>query len=283
MKPDIRQIIRTTEAYNFHSHTQFCDGRDTMAAMAAGALEAGMKHYGFSPHSPIPVESGCNMRREDVPAYLAEVDRLRREYEGRVSLYAAMEIDYLDTWGPADDYFRSLPLDYRIGSVHFIPSLVNPGKEVDVDGRPSRFIEKLHSEFDDDIRYVADTFYARSLRMIEAGGFDIIGHFDKIGFNASVFAPGIEDEPWYRQHIDDMIDALRVADVVVEINTKAMLPNLDARPEDVAMHRPRLFPSPAVIKRLADAGIPLAVNSDAHFASRITAGREAALGILRQR
>ena len=34
-----------------------------------------------------------------------------------------MEIDYLnDDWGPANDYFQSLPLDYRIGSVHFIPT-----------------------------------------------------------------------------------------------------------------------------------------------------------------
>lgn len=53
-----------------------------------------------------------------------------------------MEIDYLnDDWGPANDYFQSLPLDYRIGSVHFIPT--RGGDFVDIDGSPDRFVVNL--------------------------------------------------------------------------------------------------------------------------------------------
>ena len=43
-------------------------------------------------------------------------------------------------------------------------------------------------------RHVVDTFYSHTLAMIEAGGFDMIGHFDKIGFNASYFQKGIEEK-----------------------------------------------------------------------------------------
>lgn len=277
---DLLSLISSTRLYNLHSHTQYCDGRASMECMAAAATECGMLHYGFTPHSPIPFESSCNMRADDVDAYLTEFHRLRDLYAGRMNLYVSMEIDFLDSWGAYNDYFQSLPLDYRLSSVHFIPSLTQSGVEVDVDGRPANFFRKMTEHFDGDIRYVVDAFYGRTLRMIERGGFDMIGHFDKIGFNASVYQPGIEDEPWYRRHIDNVIDALRASDVVVEINTKAMLPNLDAPEADKAAHRGRLFPSPATIRRLVSAGVPLAVNSDAHFPERITAGRADAFAII---
>ena len=57
----ITEITAATDRYNLHSHTQFCDGHAPMEAMARAASDCGMLHYGFSPHSPICVESGANM------------------------------------------------------------------------------------------------------------------------------------------------------------------------------------------------------------------------------
>lgn len=278
---DLKEIISSTRAYNLHSHTQFCDGRVPMAVMAAQAVAEGMLHYGFTPHSPIPdtISSTCNMAAARADEYIEEFNRLRQLHDGQIKLYLSMEIDYLGSkWGASNPYFDTLPLDYRLSSVHFVPDF--DGIEIDVDGRPWHFAEKMHTHFRDDIRYVVDTFYARTLEMIEAGGFDMIGHFDKIGFNASTFSPGIEEEPWYRRHIDNVIDALRATDIVVEVNTKAWLPNPDATPEQIAAHEPRLFPSPDVIKRLVSAGVPLAVNSDAHYPHRIRTGRDEAFAII---
>lgn len=278
---DLREIITSTRAYNLHSHTQFCDGRTTMAEMAARAVECGFAHYGFTPHSPIPasVSSSCNMDPARVPDYIDEFMRLRALHAGHINLYLSMEIDYLgEAWGASHPYFSHLPLDYRLSSVHFIPT--PDGTEVDVDGRPAHFAETMRRHFDSDIRYVVDTFYARTIAMIEAGGFDMIGHFDKIGFNASSFSPGIEETPWYRRHIDDVIDALIPTGIVVEVNTKAWLPNPGCTPLDTLRHTPRLFPSAPVITRLVQAGVPLAVNSDAHWPHRLTAGRDAAFAII---
>ena len=278
---DIREIISSTRDYNLHSHTQFCDGRQPMAVMAAAAVAEGMRHYGFTPHSPIPdsVSSTCNMSSERVGEYIAEFNRLKELHSGEIDLYLSMEIDYLGKkWGASHPYFNDLPLDYKLSSVHFIPDF--EGKESDVDGRPWHFAEKMHKNFDDDIRYVVDTFYARTIEMIEAGGFDMIGHFDKIGFNASSFSPGIEDEPWYRRHIDNVIDAIVASGIVVEINTKAWLANPGSTPEQIAAHSPRLFPSARDIVRLVKAGVPIAVNSDAHYPDRIRAGRAEAFAIL---
>lgn len=265
MTPSLKDIIAQTDNYNFHSHTQYCDGRFTMDEFAAAAAAAGLEHYGFSPHSPVPVESPCNMSEAAVAEYLDTVARLNDMYRGKVKFYAGMEIDYLgEEWGASAEYFRNLPLDYRISSIHFIPSLVT-GEPVDVDGSPTRFIERMASCFDGDIRYVVDTFFDHTEAMINAGGFDIIGHFDKIGLNASAYSPGIENEKWYDMRVSRIIDMLRESDLIVEINTKAY--------ESTG----RFFPHQRYWQQLADAGCTLMVNSDAHFTDRILASRAEAL------
>ena len=88
-------ILPETSIYNYHSHTQYCDGHASMDEMAAAACDAGMEIWGFSPHSPIAVESKCNMTRESVPEYLEESRRLKDIYSGRMKILTGMEIDYL--------------------------------------------------------------------------------------------------------------------------------------------------------------------------------------------
>lgn len=265
---EITDIAAQTDAYCLHSHTQFCDGRATMEEMAEAACNAGMKHYGFSPHSPIIVESSCNMSRDSVDYYLKECQRLKELYAGRMNIYAGMEIDYLGPqWGPASDFFKALPLDYSIGSIHFVPT--RDGEYVDIDGRFENFRWKMHDYFGDDIRWVVEQYFSQTHAMIDAGGFNIIGHFDKVGHNASHFRAGIEDEPWYAALVDGVIDHIASAGIIAEVNTKAL-----------AEHH-RTFPGERLWKKVKEAGIPLIVNSDAHFPDLINAGRAETISRLR--
>ena len=263
---DLLKEIGLSQLYNLHSHTPFCDGRADMEEFVVEAVTQGFTHYGFSPHSPVPIASPCNMSDQDVPAYLDECERLKTAFGDKITLYTAMEIDYLSqNWGPSHDYFQSLPLDYRIGSVHFIPS---EHGMIDVDGSPKDFVVKMREHFYEDIRYVVTTFYQQTWDMLNAGGFDIIGHFDKIGFNASAYQPGVEQEPWYRQLVADTIDLIAEKGVIAEINTKAWDANQ------------RLFPSPQWLQMLRQRHIPVVVNSDAHFPQLINAGRQKGLSLL---
>ena len=259
---DILSEIKKAKKYNLHSHTEFCDGRAQMIAFAQKAVELGFDLYGFSPHSPVPIVSPCNMLKDNVSRYLQQVEEIRREYSGSGTLFlAGMEIDYLGKeWGPTNEYFDTIPLDYRIGSVHFVPDFT--GEPVDVDGRYERFMQKMEQHFRGDIRYVVEKFYERSIAMVEQGGFDIIGHFDKIGDNASHFQPGIEDESWYQSLVHDLINKIIESKVIVEINTK------------VYAERRRLFPAQRYWRELISAGVPIIVNSDAHVPSLIDASLE---------
>lgn len=264
---DIIAEIGADRRYNLHSHTQFCDGHAPMAEMVEGALASGLKFYGFTPHSPLPIASPCNMAAANVEAYKAEAQRLRELHDGRIRLYTGMEVDYLGPqWGPASPEVQAYGLDYIIGSVHFVPS--QDGTPADTDGPAERFQEYVRTVFGGDLRYVVDTFFAQTQAMIQAGGLDIVGHFDKIALNASSMQPDIESEPWFARHIADTIDCMAAAGVTAEINTKART------------RHGRFFPHTRLWQQLRRAGVPVVVNSDAHEPALTDASRAEAFTML---
>ncbi len=258
---DIIKIASTCKLYNFHTHTQFCDGHANMEDFVTAAIEAHFSHLGFSPHSPIPFATSCNMDKSNVRVYLDEINRLREKYSNQINIYASMEIDYLDHFGPSSSYFDTIPLDYRIGSVHFIPSFDNPDEYVDIDGHFEAFKEKMNRYFHNDIESVVRSFYRQSMAMLDRGGFDIIGHFDKIGFNASMFKAGIDKEPWYDKLVIEEFQSIMDHHLIIEINTKSW------------QQYKRFFPEARYFKLLKEYKAPVIFNSDAHIPSKINSGR----------
>lgn len=263
----LRFVKEAGNDYNLHSHTQFCDGRADMDTMARAAFESGLRLYGFSPHSPICVESGCNMTKESVAEYIGETDRLKELYENRVRILTGMEIDFIsEDFGPHIDYFYMLPLDYRIGSVHFIPS--QDGMPIDIDGSYERFAKNMKNAFHDDLRYVVEKYFEQELIMIERGGFDILGHLDKVAANAARHDPAIEDQHWYMSLVRDTVEAAVSAGILIEINTKSYLRD------------GRFFPARQWWPVLKEKGATLLINSDAHYPDKIKSGRAEALTLL---
>lgn len=260
---DLKQIIDTTRDYNFHAHSQFCDGRDTISDIAASAASYGMKYFAFTPHSPLNIPSPCNMDKEKMEDYLSEMRKVGEEYNGRMNILTSLEIDGMGAdFGPHIDYFQNLPLDFRLGSVHFVPN--QDDVYLDCDGRFERFSQYLKDGYQGDLRYVVEKYFEQVLIMMERGGFELLGHFDKIAGNAAIADPEIENQRWYEAMVDDVIDHAKDAGLVVEINTKAFADN------------GRFFPAERWWSKLIEAGLPLAIDSDAHYASKVTAGRNEA-------
>lgn len=264
---DLNLIIRSSRGYNFHTHTPWCDGHDDPKAMARAAVRAGFSHLGFSPHSPIPIPSPCNMAMDDVPAYLGAVLALKSEFDQDLKIFAGMEVDYLHRlFGPSAPQIQDIPLDFRIGSVHFIPR--PDGRFVDIDGSFDSFRRKMADDFSNDLRYVVNTFYEASSEMISRGGFEILGHADKVSMNASLFDPDLEQHGWYNDLVSAYLDQVIASGLIVEINTKARTT------------KGRFFPHERFWPRLEAAGVSLMVNSDAHYADKINASRAEAFDLL---
>ena len=268
MTISLSDIIKRGVNYNLHTHTEYCDGRNTISEIAAAAVEAKMHTLGFTPHSPLKISSPCNMSEKDVDNYIKQLDCEQEKYDGILNVMRSMEIDYLDeSWGCHIDYFQKLPLDYRLASVHFVPN--QGGIFIDCDGSADRFIKNLREQFNGDLRYVVEKFFEQNLNMLESGGFDILGHFDKIAANACIVNPEIEREYWYAALIEDIISHAASSGIAVEINTKKYESS------------GRFFPSARWWPRLLNSGISLVVNSDAHYSDKLNSGRNEAYKALR--
>lgn len=254
---------------NYHSHSLYCDGRAVMEDFVRFALSEGFTSYGFSSHAPLPFATAWTMNWDCMDDYLAEFHRLKDKYARRIELYVGLEIDYLDEESnPSIARFTELPLDYRIGSVHLLHN--DKGEVIDIDVSADHFKKIVDEQFDGDLERVIHLYYAQLMRMLELGGFDIVGHADKMHYNASCYRSGLLDEFWYDTLVKRYFTEIARYGYQVEINTKAY--------HDLGT----FYPNERYFSYLLDLGIRVQVNSDSHYPERINNGRPEALQALKK-
>ena len=252
---------------NYHSHCSFCDGRAPFEEFVKEAITQGFYSYGVSSHAPLPFPTQWTMEWEQMEAYLDEFKNLRSKYADEIELYVGLEIDYLnEESNPSVARFTELPLDYRIGSVHLLYDAA--GEVVDIDCSPAVFKERVDRHFNGDVLGVVRMYFDRLFRMVELGGFDVLGHADKMHYNASCYHPGLLDEPWYEALMKDYFSLVASRGYLVEINTKAY--------DSLGT----FYPNSRYWELMKEYQIKILVNSDAHYPERINAGRMEALRLL---
>ena len=252
---------------NYHSHCSFCDGRAPFEEFVKEAISQGFYSYGVSSHAPLPFPTQWTMEWEQMEAYLDEFKNLRSKYADEIELYVGLEIDYLnEESNPSVARFTELPLDYRIGSVHLLYDAA--GEVVDIDCSPAVFKERVDRHFNGDVLGVVRMYFDRLFRMVELGGFDVLGHADKMHYNASCYHPGLLDEPWYEALMKDYFSLVASRGYLVEINTKAY--------DSLGT----FYPNSRYWELMKEYQIKVLVNSDAHYPERINAGRMEALRLL---
>lgn len=107
-----------------HVHTSFSGDSDTPPReQIEKAISLGMKRICFTDHHDHEVESDIDFEL-DIPAYLADMDRLKGEYADRIEISVGIELglqlriaDYLE------ELTGKYPFDFVIGSIHFIDGL----------------------------------------------------------------------------------------------------------------------------------------------------------------
>lgn len=258
-----------TNLTNYHSHCLYCDGRANMEDFIRFAISEGFTSYGISSHAPLPFPTAWTMEWDRMEDYLSEFARLKKKYADKIDLAIGLEIDYLNKdSNPASSRFRELPLDYRIGSVHMLYS--PEGNIVDIDTPADTFRQLIDKHFDGDLDSVVRLYYKNLLRMVELGGFDIVGHADKMHYNASCYRPGLLDEPWYDALVRGYFLEIARHGYIVEINTKAY------------HELGTFYPNERYFTFLKALGIRVQVNSDAHYPERINNARLEGLTALKK-
>lgn len=254
---------------NYHSHCSYCDGKAPMEEFVVSAINKGFTAYGISSHAPLPFKTHWSLRREYVADYLDEITRLKAKYKDQIELYAGMEIDYLnEDSNPASAYFQGLRLDYRIGSVHLI--YAPDGAIIDVDVAVEKFKSIVCEHYNNDLVRLVNDYFDSLERMLLTGGFDFVGHFDKIYNNACEMDALLPERDWYKERIKCFLNLVASKKVMLEMNTKAFL------------RKGYVFPHERHWGLIQELNIPIVINSDAHYPEKVNEGREIVIELLKE-
>ncbi|WP_300367930.1 histidinol-phosphatase [Brachyspira sp.] len=237
---------------NLHTHTIYCDGKNTVEENIQYAIDNNLISLGFSGHSHFYIDD-TSMSEENTIKYLEHVKKAKDIYKDKIQVYLGIEGDYYSNLNKDTD--KEMGLDYRIASVHYIDD--SKGSYFPIDMSRESFNNTLN--YFGSIKEIIYRYYDNVIKMIENQKPDIIGHLDlvrKYNLNKEYFT---EEEDWYIKKMDEVIDVIEKSRCIVEINTKLMNKNnLDAH-----------YPNKYTIKKLLEKNIPITINTDAHKAINI--------------
>lgn len=257
---------------NYHSHTKYSDGSNPMEDYVLSAISKGFAAYGYSCHAPVPFPCKWTIAPEQLHEYLTEIDYLKQKYHNQIEIYKSLEIDYFPGNPLAlPSEYRTLNLDYVIGSVHFVDNLKN-GEAWNIDTSKRIFDEGMLTIFDGDGRKAVSKFYDLTIEMLERMNPTIIGHLDKIKmFNIDnrYFS---EHDDWYKNLIENVLHKIKEKGTIVEVNTRGMY---RAKIKDY-------YPSDYVLSRCRLLDIPVMINTDCHKPEEVDSGIHDALEQLKR-
>ncbi len=236
---------------DFHTHTVFSDGKNTVRECVDAAAEKGLAALGISDHSFTPFDVRYCMRpATNMEAYestvRAEIKRAREEWN--LPVYLGIEWDY-----GSENRFDAY--DYRIGSVHYI---LREDRMYPVDSGLAHQLRCIEEEFHGNkLDYIKAYFeevveHARRNRPDFMGHFDLLtkhGHFD-------------ETDPAYLAVATEAMAETLSYVKVFEVNAGAIIRGLKTEP----------YPNPVLLKTLHRLGGKVILSSDAHTADKQTFG-----------
>lgn len=229
---------------NFHTHTHFCDGKNSPEEMVQEALRLSCPALGFSGHSYTAFDSGYCMDAEREKAYQREILRLKEEYGGQMPIYLGLEQDYFSA--PAQPVY-----EYLIGSVHYVKK---DGEYLSVDDSPETLQQGVERLYGGDFYSFCEDYFSLEADVIRKTGCQIVGHFDlvtKFNEKCHFFE---EDHPRYRKAALDALHALLDQGALLEINTGAISRGWRTRP----------YPADFILEEMGKRGAKAILSSDAH-------------------
>ncbi|MCX7894615.1 MAG: histidinol-phosphatase HisJ family protein [Thermoanaerobaculum sp.] len=208
------------------------------------AVRLGLKAVAITDHIPfywLPPEAHdptLAMAPEELPAYVEAVLQLKGRYRGRVEVLLGIEADYVEGHEHTlAQILQTYPFDVILGSVHWLS-----GFWVDA---PTSLPE--YQKGPERVQQIWALYWQTLEKAIRSGLFDVMAHLDlpkKFGFLPAEPLTELEDA---------VLQALLETGVAVELSSAGRRKPVG---ED--------YPSPRWLARLATAGVPVVLSSDAH-------------------
>lgn len=232
---------------NCHTHTTFCDGKNSAEEMTLAAINKGFVSLGFSGHSPMNFENDWAMSEEGVKEYIKEIKRIKEAYEDKIDILCGIELDR-DFVGVDLE-----KLDYIIASVH---QFHGKDKVYAIDLSPEELTECVNTIFNGSWNAMAEEYFNNLSDFAVSDDFDIVGHFDLITkFNSKTPLFDENNEEYQKfaiKAVDKILD--NKPDILFEVNTGAMYRKGNKTP----------YPAKFILKHICERGGRVTITSDAH-------------------
>jgi len=229
---------------DLHTHTTYSDGKTSPEEMVLAAIERGLDEIGISDHSYTFFDESYCMKKEMIPAYVAEIAALKEKYADKIRVLCGVEQDLFSTESTA-------PFDYAIGSSHYVYA---KGAYHSLDEKKDEFIGICQSCFGGDYYALAEQYFRELSAFADRADISIIGHFDLITKYNEGYNLYDESDPRFLTAAKKCIDRLAAAGKTFEINTGAIARGYRTAP----------YPGKALLAYIKEKGCPLILSSDAH-------------------
>lgn len=234
---------------NYHTHSNYCDGKNSIEEIILSAIEKGFDIIGFSGHSYTDYDESYCMSQEDTKKYKNTIRELKEKYKDKITVLCGIEQDFYSKEATAE-------YDYVIGSVH---AYEKNGEYIYVDWDIDTIKNAANKYYNGDYLALAEDYYRVVSELPEKTGCDIIGHFDlltKFNEKEHLFD---ETAPRYIQAVEAALDKIISYDVIFEINTGAIAKGYRTTP----------YPSKDILERIKAKGGNIMINSDCHLADAL--------------
>lgn len=248
---------------NLHTHSNYCDGKNTIENTVKKALDLGFDSIGFSSHSTMPHKNSYSMTLDGEKEYKKDLENAKKKYENQIEILSGIEYD-LYSINDLDYY------DYVIADVHHLK--VN-NTLVDMDVRTPRKVKEIINEFFDGnaMNYVK-CFYETTALLSQLKKADFVGHFDIIEkhvekeFLFDINSKEYKDLQTFA--IENVVNKIPV----FEVNTGAISRGYRTTP----------YPSIFVLKEIKRLGGQITISSDCHDNNYLTHGFIDAINLAKQ-
>ena len=229
---------------NLHTHTNYCDGKDTPEEMILEGLKRGFDSIGFSIHSYVPHSKTVIVPLDRIESYKLEIKKLKEKYKGAIDIYLGIEYDFYSE-GFEDGY------EYTIGSVHYLDT--KNGIQ-GFDNNLESTLNYLNVHFEGDALAFAKCYYETVAKLPTVKKFDIIGHFDVLTKNNELKRFLDTDSKEYLRYAKEAIAALKGKIDIFEVNTGAISRGYRTSP----------YPAKELLKEFFMKGFKPVITSDCH-------------------
>lgn len=202
---------------NYHTHTSFCDGKNTPEEIVLYAIEKGFSSIGFSGHGYTPFDVRYCMK--DMTEYIKEITRLKDKYGKKIEIYCGVEED-------AFSYVERENFDYIIGSSHYF---YIQDKYYSIDSGYDYF-KKCFEMFNNNALKFSETYFSTFVSYIRERKPDIVGHFDIITKYDEVSPQIFLNNRKYFKIAEKYLKIAAETDLIFEINTGAMARGIRTAP-----------------------------------------------------